>query len=125
MLIRTYERAVTLGHHDGALLYYIESADPERGRAYVLGVFEAAEAPPDCFRDGDWLREPGDDRPECTSSHWDTTFCRAGRVLYREHVHKRMKNPDVLNWTDGPQRAYEAVGLEGNAARWWDRCWGL
>ena len=125
VLIRTYERAVALGHEDRLnVLGWIESADPERGRAYVLGVFEAAQAPPDCFRDGDWLREPGDDRPECTSRHRDTTFCRAGDVLYAAHVRARVKNPEVLDWTDGPQRAYEAVGLEGNAARWWDRCWG-
>ena len=41
VLVRTYERAVALGLHDRVHLGYIESADPVRGRAYVLGVFEA------------------------------------------------------------------------------------
>ncbi len=79
---------MTLGYEDRLnVLGSIESADPERGRAYVLGVFEAAEAPPDCFRDGDWLREPGDDRPECTSIHRDTTFCKT-RVENHERNHQ-------------------------------------
>ena len=30
-----------------------------------------------------------------------------------------------MGYVDVPQSAYEAVGLEPNAARWWDRCWGM
>lgn len=124
VLIRIRKGAEVLGFGDRVGLFTIQAADPERGGAYVLEVFEAAEAPPDCFRDA-WHREKGDTRPDCTSNPWSTTFCRAGRVLYGSHVRARMKNPEVLNETDNPQSAYEAVGLEPNAARWWDRCWGL
>ena len=124
VLVRTYERTVALGLHDRVHLGSIESADPVRGRAYVLGVFEAAEAPPDCFRDA-WHREAGDTRPDCMSNPFSTTFCRAGAILYSVHVRKRLKDPEIIHYVDAPQSAYEAVGLEPNAARWWDRCWGM
>lgn len=124
VLIHTHARAAALGHHDRVGLHGIAMADPERGRAYVLEVFEAAEVPPDCFRGGAWHRR-GDTRPDCTSLPWDTTFCTAGDVLYGTHVRKRLKDPEVANQADGPQSDYEAVGLEPNAARWWDRCWGM
>ena len=117
--------------HEGGydVLGSIFSADPERGPAYVRGVFERSERPPVCrWRyDGDrgWqpLHGVSLDRPECWRDARPTPWCRAGDLLFRDIVSEaRERTPkDRLRSAAGwPQPMPD--GLPEHVEDWHRRC---
>jgi len=134
LLVRAYE-----GGYDDALGNTFWS-DPERGPAYVRGVFgERSERPPLCrWRyDGDhgWVPmgvdrswSPKDDLPGCDGYNYrrdarPTPWCRAGDLLFRDVVSQaRKRTPrDRLRWGAGaPQPVPD--GLPEHVEDWHRRC---
>ena len=135
LLVRAYEG----GYDDALALGNIFWSDPERGPAYVRGVFERIERPPLCrWRyDGDhgWVpivggasRSPKDDLPGCDGyNYWrdvrHTPWCRAGDLLFRDVVSQaRKRTPrDRLRFgPGGPQTVPD--GLPEHVEDWHRRC---
>lgn len=136
LLVRAYE-----GGYDDALGFgYIFWSDPERGPAYVHGVFERSERPPVCqwWHDSDrgWRpivggasRLPGDDLPpECDGYSFrrdarPTPWCRAGDLLFRDVVsqaRKRTPRDRLPGGAGAPQPIPD--GLPEHVEDWHRRC---
>ncbi len=121
---RAFDLLVQLheGGYDRALST-IFRLDPERGPAYVRGVFERSERPPVCR----WSYESDRYEPlECVRGHrtfHKTTWCRAGEMLYWDTVSR------AWDRTPGGQRARAAGypapvpdGLPEHIEDWHRRC---
>jgi len=134
LLVRAYN-----GGYDDALGKIFWS-DPERGPAYVRGVFERIERPPLCrWRyDGDhgWVPivggacwSPKDDLPGCDGyNYWrdarPTPWCRAGDLLFRDVVsqaRKRTPKDRLRRGAGWPQPVPD--GLPEHVEDWHRRCW--
>ena len=134
LLVRAYE-----GGYDDALGDIFWS-DPERGPAYVRGVFERIERPPLCrWRyDGDhgWVpmgvdrsRSPKDDLPGCDGYNYrrdarPTPWCRAGHLLFRDVVSQaRKRTPrDRLRRMGAGAPQPVPDGLPEHVEDWHRRC---
>jgi len=135
LLVRAYEG----GYDDALALGNIFWSDPERGPAYVRGVFERSERPPVCqwWHDDDrgWRpivggasRIPGDDLPpECDGYSFrrdarPTPWCRAGDLLFRDVVSEASERTPRRPW---PRYAWPQPipdGLPEHVEDWHRRC---
>ncbi|MCY3807982.1 MAG: hypothetical protein OXG58_00840 [Gemmatimonadetes bacterium] len=122
LLVQVFE-----GGYDDAL-YSIWLADSVRGRAYLQDVFERLDPPPMCGKRLDSSREEWarPDPPECAGksdiAYHLTTWCRAGRTLFREVVAAAREFDD--GWLGGAGDAHSAVpeGLPEHIEDWYRRC---
>ena len=151
LLVRLYEggipdRAGLDANHDyddNWSLGTIFRLDPERGPAYVHGVFERSERPPICPVSPSIFRESGDTTwvfddeskswvvwdppPECgggSRTFHRTTWCEAGYILYKDVVYKAKRR----TWPGGgiPTNDHEPTpipdGLPEHVEDWYRRC---
>lgn len=111
--------------YDNLDLLAVYFGDPGgRGRNYVLGVQRGSARPPPCI-----LPARRDDEPWpefCEQNYpWETTWCRAGKALYRETVDAAIERRygrvgRITTRSNGP---LAVEGLPEAAAEWWSVCW--
>ena len=150
LLVQLYEggipdRAGLDANHDyddNWSLGTILRVDPERGPAYVQGVFERSERPPICpvspsmiIRESDttWVVDESgslvvwDPPPECvrgSRTFHRTTWCEAGYILYKDVVYEAERR----TWPGGgiPTSDHEPTpipdGLPEHVEDWYRRC---
>ena len=133
LLVRAYEGGY------GDALGSLFAADPQRGQAYVRGVFERSERPPVCQwrHDGDrgWRpivggasRIPGDDLPpECDGYSFrrdarPTPWCRAGDLLFRDVVSEASERTPRRPWPTYAWPQPMPDGLPEHVEDWHRRC---
>ena len=107
LLVQVYE-----GGYDDAL-FTIWLADSVRGRAYVQDVLDRSERPPVC---------PASPSPQCVDGRWtfrETTWCEAGRILYRDAVNE--VTGGLLDLSSHGRRKVPE-GLPEHVEDWYRRC---
>ena len=99
--------------------------DPERGPAYVRGVFERSEQPPICPGHRYTAADPLPP-PECVRGYGTfhkTTWCQAGWILYEETVGEAVRQmPRDRRITSAGQPLPVPDGLPEHVEDWHRRC---
>lgn len=119
LLLRLYEGGVD------DVLRTIFWIDPERGPAYVRGVFERSERPPICPGHRYTAADPLPP-PECVRGYGTfhkATWCEAGWILYEETVGEAVRRmPRDRRITSAGQPRPVPDGLPEHVEDWYRRC---